>query len=222
MKDKPSEWVSISDLMAGVLAIVMLLLVISALQKTVMDIQHKADMERAKQAEEHAKQEKRNVVADILSELEQQSVASSSGTLISIDVSAGKITLKDSVFARGSACITETGSHSTKAFQEKIHDFLSKIEDGNVYIEGHTDSIPVLRPVTDFARFCTVYDDNFTLSAARAREIRKRIIAGLDASIARRILVAGYGDSQPLPDIPLDDARNRRVEIHFLAGNQRQ
>ena len=34
MKDKPNEWVSISDLMAGVMAVVMLLLVMSILQKT--------------------------------------------------------------------------------------------------------------------------------------------------------------------------------------------
>lgn len=36
MKDKPSEWIAISDLMAGVMAVVMLLLVISVVQKQEM------------------------------------------------------------------------------------------------------------------------------------------------------------------------------------------
>ncbi len=46
MKDKPTEWVSISDLMAGVMAVVMLLLVISVLQKTFAEIKHKKEMEQ--------------------------------------------------------------------------------------------------------------------------------------------------------------------------------
>ena len=48
MKDKPNEWVSISDLMSGVMAVVMLLLVMSVLQKTWSDIKHKQEMEKIK------------------------------------------------------------------------------------------------------------------------------------------------------------------------------
>lgn len=46
MKDKPSEWVSISDLMAGVMAVVMLLLVMSVLQKTYAELKHKQELEQ--------------------------------------------------------------------------------------------------------------------------------------------------------------------------------
>jgi len=46
VKDKPNEWVSISDLMSGVMAVVMLLLVMSVLQKTWSDIKHKQEMEQ--------------------------------------------------------------------------------------------------------------------------------------------------------------------------------
>jgi len=38
MKDKPNEWVSISDLMAGVMAVVMLMLVLSVLQNKVAEV----------------------------------------------------------------------------------------------------------------------------------------------------------------------------------------
>jgi chemotaxis protein MotB len=34
MKDKPSEWIAISDLWAGVMAVVMLFLVLEVLQKS--------------------------------------------------------------------------------------------------------------------------------------------------------------------------------------------
>ena len=44
MQKKPSEWVSIADLMSGVMAVVMLLLVISVLQQTYAEIKHKQEV----------------------------------------------------------------------------------------------------------------------------------------------------------------------------------
>jgi chemotaxis protein MotB len=38
-----------------------------------------------------------------------------------------------------------------------------------------TDNVPVGKPVTNFANF-VLYDDNYTLSAARAREARRLLI----------------------------------------------
>lgn len=70
--------------------------------------------------------------------------------------------------------------------------------------------------MTDFVKFCTVYDDNFTLSAARAREARKLIIELLEPGQAKRVIVAGYGDSQPLPELDPADEHNRRVEVQFV------
>ena len=52
MKDKPSEWISISDLMAGVMAVVMLLLVMSVLQKTYAELKHKQEMEQGGAAQQ--------------------------------------------------------------------------------------------------------------------------------------------------------------------------
>ncbi|MEN9502435.1 MAG: hypothetical protein RI964_1720 [Pseudomonadota bacterium] len=86
----------------------------------------------------------------------------------------------------------------------------------SILVEGHTDNAVVNAPVIDYKRFCTVYDDNFTLSAARAREARKFLLGTLDVDTARRIVVAGYGDSRPLPAIDPSDAKNRRVEVQFL------
>ena len=86
----------------------------------------------------------------------------------------------------------------------------------NIFVEGYTDNLPVKTPVVDYQRFCTVYDDNFTLSAARAREARRYLIGSLDADSARRVVVAGYGDSKPLIGIDPTDSKNRRVEVLFM------
>ncbi|EXE12112.1 putative ompA/MotB [Acinetobacter sp. 983759] len=64
MKDKPSEWVSISDLMAGVMAVVMLLLVMSVLQKTYAELKHKQELEQG-----GATQQKR--ISEMLTDLKK-------------------------------------------------------------------------------------------------------------------------------------------------------
>jgi flagellar motor protein MotB len=77
-----------------------------------------------------------------------------------------------------------------------------------VLIEGHTDAAPF---------------DNWRLSTDRARAVLN-LIEGEDAALlalgnpsGQKLLgLAGYGDSRTLPAIPPLDARNRRIEFHFL------
>lgn len=208
MKDKPNEWISISDLMAGVMAVVMLLLVMSVLQKTYAELKHKQEMEQGGAAQQKRTSE---MLMDLQKSVEQQGASN----LISFDIANGKITLKDGIFEKGSACITPIAAQTFKNIEVKISTFLQENSFASIYVEGHTDSLPVSRPVTDYARFCTVYDDNFTLSAARAREARKLLISQLDAAQSKRVIVAGFGDSRPLQGIEPTDGRNRRVEIQF-------
>ncbi|MCU4581272.1 OmpA family protein [Acinetobacter gyllenbergii] len=208
MKDKPNEWISISDLMAGVMAVVMLLLVMSVLQKTYAELKHKQEMEQG-----GAAQQKR--IAEMLNDLKKSVEEQGASSLISFDIADGRITLKDNIFEKGSACITPLAAQAFKNIDVKISKFLQENSLASIYVEGHTDSLPVSRPVTDYVRFCTVYDDNFTLSAARAREARKLLISQLNDIQSKRIVVAGFGDSHPLKGIDSKDGRNRRVEIQF-------
>lgn len=214
MKDKPNEWVSISDLMAGVMAVVMLLLVVSVLQKSFSDLKHKQEIEKGAASQ-------REKVNHMLAELKHSLSGTANEGLVAIDVNAQKFTLRDGVFSRGSACITEQAKQAFISIEVRIVDFLREFPDGKVYIEGHTDNLPVSRPVTNFQAYCTVYDDNFTLSAARAREARKLIIASLDSAKAKRVVVAGYGDSQPIPGIAPEEAQQRRIEVLWtIQGGQ--
>lgn len=213
MKDKPNEWVTISDLMAGVMAVVMLLLVISVLQKTYAEVRHKEEIAKSQASQ-------KNKVSGMLKDLQKSLQEQGNDSLVAFDIQAGKITLRDNVFDKGSACITVDAKNAIKTVEEKVAAFLAHSAQGQILVEGHTDSFPVGSPVTDFSRFCTVYDDNYTLSAARAREARKLLVASLSAENAKKVIVAGYGESQPLEGIPSTDARNRRVEVHFVAHEQ--
>ncbi|AXF61927.1 MULTISPECIES: OmpA/MotB family protein [Enterobacteriaceae] len=209
MKDKPNEWVSISDLMSGVMAVVMLLLVMSVLQKTWSDIKHKQEMEQGINTQ-------RARVGEMLGSIKNTLDGTANEGLVALDVNSQKITLRDGVFNRGSACIASQASQALATIETQVVRFLSEFTSGQVYIEGYTDNLPVTRPVTNFEVFCTVYDDNFTLSAARAREARKFIVGDLAPAFARRVIVAGYGDSQPIPGVAPEDARQRRIEVRFV------
>lgn len=214
MKDKPSEWIAISDLMAGVLAVVMLLLVVTVLQKSAAEAKYRSEVEREKGKE-------RESLETFSRTMEQLLKRTSTSNLMIFDVSSGRLTLRDGVFERGSACLTPAALQAVDAVQAQVASFLNDNTNSRILVEGYTDSVPVKSAVIDLHRFCTVYDDNFTLSAARAREARKALVGSLAGSSAGRIIVAGYGDSRLLPGIPAEDSRNRRVEVRFILDDAR-
>ena len=119
MKDKPSEWVSISDLMAGVMAVVMLLLVMSVLQKTYAELRHKQELEQG-----GAAQQKR--ISEMLTDLKNSVDETGASNLISFDIADGKITLKENIFNVGSACITPSAAKTFKSLDQRIVSFLNE------------------------------------------------------------------------------------------------
>lgn len=213
MKDKPSEWVAVSDLMSGVMAVVMLMLVVSVVQRSNAELRHKQ-----KEAALKAKAAAANPVTALLKGLSQRIHTQGMDALFDVNVKSGRITLKDDVFDRGSACVTETARTAMTGIEKQVGGFLKSNPGGMILVEGYTDNVPVKRPVTDLKRFCAVYDDNYTLSAARAREARRNLIGMLDELDAHRVIVAGYGDSRPLDGLAPSDPRNRRVEVLFTTG----
>lgn len=208
MKEKPSEWIAISDLMAGVMAVMMLLLVLAIMQKGASELKYKLELEQSKV-------QRVDPLKDISLKIKKILNTGNANELIEMDLAHSRLTLRDSVFQKGSACLTEEAKIAVQSVQQQLESFLKEHERSKILVEGYTDNLPVNHPVTDFRRFCTVYDDNYTLSAARAREARKAIVGNMDEATARRIIVAGYGDSSPLPGIDPADARNRRVEVQL-------
>ena len=194
------------------MAVVMLLLVMSVLQTTYAELKHKQELEQG-----GAAQQKR--IAEMLNDLKVSVNEQGGSGLISFDIDDGRITLKENIFKVGSACITPSAVQAFRNIDQRIAKFLKENPLASVYVEGHTDSSTVKQPVLDYFANCTVYDDNFTLSAARAREARKLLISNLSESEAKRVVVAGFGDSRPIEGIDSTDGRNRRVEIQFTAAS---
>ena len=208
MKDKPSEWVAISDLMSGVIAVVMLLLVVSVLQKSATELKQKMEASRGYDA-------KREAVLNVLHGIKAGFMRSGESGLVAFDMDSLKMTLPDKLFARGSACISADERARFVPVSNAIKKLLENYPEITIFVDGHTDNVSVSRPVLDYRKYCTVYDDNYTLSAARAREVRSLVAVNFPIDFLRRIIVAGYGDSRPLPSVAPDDAANRRVEIRL-------
>jgi chemotaxis protein MotB len=209
MKDKPSEWIAISDLMAGVMAVVMLLLVLAVLQKSTSELRYQEELAKAKVT-------KNDPITKVMRVMSEMISKSGDSNLMTINQRTDRLTLTDAVFERSSACLTPEMRVAVEVMQGELARFLLDNPNARMLVEGYTDNLPVKHPVIDYQRFCTVYDDNFTLSAARAREARRALIGTLDFETAGRIVVAGYGDSRPLQGLSPDDSRNRRVEVQFL------
>jgi chemotaxis protein MotB len=209
MKDKPSEWIAISDLMAGVMAVVMLLLILAVLQRSASELRYQQELEKANSRQPVS-------IERIMQALDDMLRRTRSANLMSLDTGTRRLTLRDGVFERGSACLTAEVRTAVQAVQQELARFLRENPKARILVEGYTDNLPVKQPVLDVKRYCTVYDDNFTLSAARAREARKALIGLADPETARRVVVAGYGDSRPLEGVDPADPRNRRVEVQFI------
>jgi flagellar motor protein MotB len=88
-----------------------------------------------------------------------------------------------------------------------VVEFLHEHPDWGVFLEGHTDSIPI--STED-------YPSNLELSVARAEAIQNYLAS---MEIAReRVVVLGYGDTRPLTTNETIEGRrhNRRVEVSMI------
>ncbi|NUU02605.1 OmpA/MotB family protein [Herbaspirillum robiniae] len=234
MKHKSSEWIVVANLMSGVVAVVIAMCAVGLAQTRVAGAALPGEAAKPPKTEAPAPaaasetvqsvrlvEAPREEVASILGEVKSALTQSGAARFVSVDADSGKITLKEGAFRRGSACIEPEAKEAFAKVEGRIADYLTQFQSGRIYVEGHTDNKPVKAPVTDYRAFCTVYDDNFTLSAARAREARSLLIGRAGGEASRRVIVAGYGDSQPLPGVDPGDERNRRVELRFVNGAER-
>lgn len=81
---------------------------------------------------------------------------------------------------------------------------------GRIKVIGHTDSVPMRTTGRFEARR---FPSNQSLSQARAEEVVRILSTHVDPG---RLTAIGMADKDPLPGIPGEDARNRRVEIQVL------
>jgi chemotaxis protein MotB len=107
-------------------------------------------------------------------------------------------------FGSGSTELTAEG----KAVIDTIWSVLSRYPDRDIFIEGHTDSIPIGTGLRD--RFPT----NWELSAARATAVLRYVLSRHETE-AGRLAAVGYGEFRPVATNSTEEGRtrNRRVVI---------
>jgi chemotaxis protein MotB len=106
------------------------------------------------------------------------------------------------IFESGSAKLNATGVEIFRVLCE----ILGKI-DNKLVIEGHTDAHNY--PTDDYT--------NWELSVDRASFAKKQL-ENNDIDPRRIIMIAGYGDTQPLIGDDPEDPRNRRISVLILTS----
>lgn len=203
---KNDYWISISDLMSGVVGVLVLFFVVSIL--TIVGTQIAAQEEKQRGARE------------VVQKLSERSKDKDIYQGIGFFSSNGLIRLEDSSFSQGSACINERQKDWLRQqMSDIIIEELTKNSQLGVQIEGHTDIVPVGTSKASNARTCAPFDDNYTLSAGRAREARNALFSNVDSTQAdwmKRVSVVGYGSDRLIDTQNPESQKNRRVEIRFV------
>jgi len=94
-----------------------------------------------------------------------------------------------------------------KAALRQLASVLKTLDDRRFQVAGHTDNVPIQT---------SRYPSNWELSAARAVEVTRFLIAnGVEP---KRLSAAGYGEFDPVADndAPESRAKNRRIEITLV------
>jgi len=125
---------------------------------------------------------------------------------LSVSVKNGKVYVsveEKLLFQSGKYAVNPAGKDALK----QVADVLTKEQDVNIMVEGHTDNVAY--KVTPNS----VIKDNWDLSVMRATEVTKYLISfGVQNT---RITAAGRGQTLPIMDNSIADgrAKNRRTEI---------
>jgi len=114
-------------------------------------------------------------------------------------------------FGSGSATLTDEG----KEIIDTIWEVLSKYPDRDIFVEGHTDSIPI-GPV-----LAKRYPTNWALSTARAISVLQYVLSQYEAE-AGRLGAVGYGEYRPVATNSTEEGRtrNRRVVVSVRPKSQ--
>jgi flagellar motor protein MotB len=122
----------------------------------------------------------------------------------------GAIQVSGLSFETGGAKLKDESSETIRKVAEAL-----AARKGLIYVDGHTDSVPVKNPAT-----VKLFSDNLGLSMARAAAVA-RVLIGAKVP-ANRLVVRGFGSTQPVAknDSAANRAKNRRVEIRLVPSDR--
>lgn len=196
-----ASWISISDLMSGLLIIFILTLSLYMLifsQKT-------AELTENNQM-------RKEIIHEIAGKIEKQ------GFIVKVDDDNGVIRLPERLlFRSGHAELEEDGQRLLSALGHILFDVLSKDKYNGkvdtVFIEGHTDNVKIGSKIRE------KFASNWELSAQRAINTWKFLEVPLDKlrnSKGQQLFsVSGYAASRLLSNLPSNSSAQRRIDFRI-------
>lgn len=188
---KRNPWISIADLLTSVVLVVLLLFVMAAIAP--------------KYSAEVVRQRVMSRFNDDLADYE------SKGQLkVYVDKSVLEFT--SVTFDQGSAMLNDDTTSLVHDLSKNLKKIMEEHPKMEVLIEGHTDPMPV----TQVMNVGGYYENNIQLSSLRAANVRESLLNVMGKGYAKRIGVAGYGDTRLKNTKDKYSAENRRIEIRIL------
>lgn len=226
-EDEESYFISMSDMMVGLLFVFLILLLYFALQ-----------FQQTSKALTDAGETRAQILKQIKTKLDQQHID------VKIDTATGVLRLPAAIlFAKGDYHLSPEGQRSVALVARAMAEVLpcytfprpsrgcagSPHTIDAIFVEGHTDTDPYTGPPP--------VTDNLGLSAMRANETFRAIVQAAptlptmrnlpvrDAESSPVLSVSGYGAFRPVPGNTGGDeaakARNRRIDLRFLMVSPR-
>jgi chemotaxis protein MotB len=232
----PSEesyFVSMTDMLVGMLFIFLILLMYFALQLIEQRETNEENNNRLKSSADSR--------TLILKDLEDKLL--SKDIKVTVDLSTGVLRLPNEIlFGKGSADVSSKGEEALRILAASLQEVLPcYTESGRrepsadcldtpdrieaLFIEGHTDSDPI---APGFA-----FRDNWDLSTARATATYRKLVTAqpgledLSSTIGEKpqpiLSVAGYADRRPVIDADNEEAKskNRRIDLRLIMVSPR-
>ena len=207
-------WISLSDLLAGLLIIFILALCYAVLS-------YAEETDKVQKAQQQLA-ESLQLRSEILQAIEDSLRAKDSEIVITIDFDRGALRLQEGVlFGSGQASLSDRGVETLSVLGPIVYAVLSEDRYAGhvetVFVEGHTDNKPI------GPRLRSRFESNWELSAQRAINAWRtmRTSADLDGltNESRQPLFScsGYAETRPVSLDDTEDARrlNRRIDLRF-------
>ncbi len=190
-----NSWISIADLLSSVVLVLLLLFVLSAIAP-----KYSQEAQRQKMME------------DINSSL----IDYENNGQLKVNKDEGILEVTSVTFDKGSAELSSAAKPLISDIAARLNQYMTEHPNMEVLIEGHTDPSQVKNVVNKGG----YYANNIQLSTLRAANVRGELLQHMGGDFAKRIGVAGYGETR-LKNIedPLS-AENRRIEIRLLLNGK--
>ena len=202
-KDTPSPWPAYTDLLAGMLGCLLLVVLAAVVEQAALAERYREANEAYKEA--HDELERMRLEKLALEEKLKQDLEGLIATGL-VDLDDGVVAIRGNLlFKTGSAEVSKDGQRLLQKAAPAIGAWAAG---GAVMVSGHTDDVPIRNDE---------FGSNWELSTARATNVVATLeIAGVSAG---HMVAAGFGEHQPVADNGDASGRamNRRVEIARVA-----